>query len=128
MRPRLLLNENVPLPSAKLLRASGWDALAIADGYSSIDDATVMRLAREESRWLITSDRDYRHKGSYRQKGSTGKRGQVLLRAFVGSRLPTHAPASRRLDDSWSRRVVRAAVVCGKEVLSRASIRSGRRT
>jgi predicted nuclease of predicted toxin-antitoxin system len=68
MRPRLLLNENVPLPSAKLLRASGWDALAIADGYSSIDDATVMRLAREESRWLITSDRDYRQKGSYRQK------------------------------------------------------------
>jgi predicted nuclease of predicted toxin-antitoxin system len=64
MRPRLLLNENVPLPSAKLLRASGWDALAIADGYSSIDDATVMRLAREESRWLITSDRDYRQKGS----------------------------------------------------------------
>jgi predicted nuclease of predicted toxin-antitoxin system len=59
MRPRLLLNENVPLPSAKLLRASGWDALAIADGYSSIDDATVMRLAREESRWLITFDRDY---------------------------------------------------------------------
>jgi len=121
MRPRLLLNENVPLPSAKLLRASGWDALAIADGYSSIDDATVMRLAREESRWLITSDRDYRQKGS-------GKRGQVLLRAFVGSRLPTHAPASRRLDDSWSRRVVRAAAVCGKEVLSRASIRSRRRT
>jgi hypothetical protein len=59
MRPRLLLNENVPLPSVKRLRGAGWDVLAIAESHASIDDATVMRLARESARWLITFDRDY---------------------------------------------------------------------
>jgi predicted nuclease of predicted toxin-antitoxin system len=59
MRPRLLLNENVPLPSVKRLRGAGWDVLAIAESHASIDDAAVMRLARESARWLITFDRDY---------------------------------------------------------------------
>lgn len=60
MRPRLLLNENVPLPTAKRLRAAGWDTLTIAEGHASIDDSAVMQLARDEWRWLITFDRDYR--------------------------------------------------------------------
>jgi predicted nuclease of predicted toxin-antitoxin system len=59
MRPPLLLNENVPLPSVNRLREAGWDVLAIAETHASIDDPAVMRLARETSRWLITFDRDY---------------------------------------------------------------------
>jgi len=59
MKPRLLLNENVPQPSATRLRATGWDVLVIAQDYSSIDDMAVLRLASEEGRWLITVDRDY---------------------------------------------------------------------
>jgi predicted nuclease of predicted toxin-antitoxin system len=59
MRPPLLLNENVPLPSANRLREAGWDVLVIAETHASIDDPAVMRLARETSRWLITFDRDY---------------------------------------------------------------------
>ena len=59
MTPRLLLNENYPLPSVKLLRGAGWEVLAIAESHASIDDVAVMRLARESSRWLITFDLDY---------------------------------------------------------------------
>lgn len=59
MTPPLLLNENFPLPSVKRLRSAGWDVLAIAESQASIDDAAVMRSAREGSRWLITFDRDY---------------------------------------------------------------------
>jgi hypothetical protein len=54
MTPPLLLNENVPLPSANRLRGAGWDVLAIAESHVSIDDTGVMRLARDTSRWLIT--------------------------------------------------------------------------
>jgi hypothetical protein len=45
MTPPLLLNENVPLPSANRLRGAGWDVLAIAESHASIDDTGVMRLA-----------------------------------------------------------------------------------
>lgn len=59
MLPRLIANESVPAPSVVLLRAHGVDVLAIAESYRSIGDAEVMRLAREQKRWLVTYDRDY---------------------------------------------------------------------
>jgi predicted nuclease of predicted toxin-antitoxin system len=59
MRPRLLLNENVPLPAARRLRAGGWDVLAIGESHVSADDISVMALACSERRWLMTFDRDY---------------------------------------------------------------------
>ena len=59
MRPRWLLNENIPLPAARKLRASGWDVLAIAESAASAADTDVMALARGEGRWLATFDRDY---------------------------------------------------------------------
>jgi predicted nuclease of predicted toxin-antitoxin system len=59
MRPRWLLNENFPQPAVKRLRASGWDVLAVAESAVSAADPTVMALAREQGRWLVTFDRDY---------------------------------------------------------------------
>jgi predicted nuclease of predicted toxin-antitoxin system len=59
MRPRLLLNENMPIPAARRLRAAGWEVLHIAEQYASVTDEAVMALACAEARWLITFDRDY---------------------------------------------------------------------
>ncbi|WP_295450851.1 DUF5615 family PIN-like protein [uncultured Thiodictyon sp.] len=59
MKPRLLLNENMPIPAARRLRAAGWEVLHIAEQYASVTDEAVMALACAEARWLITFDRDY---------------------------------------------------------------------
>jgi len=59
MSLRLLLNENFPAPSAKILRETGYDVVAIAESYVGIDDVDVLALAVREQRCLITFDRDY---------------------------------------------------------------------
>jgi hypothetical protein len=47
MRPRLLANENVPLPSVTLLRDAGFDVLAIAETSPGLSDRAVLDLAEE---------------------------------------------------------------------------------
>jgi predicted nuclease of predicted toxin-antitoxin system len=59
MKVRWLANENIPAPTVAVLRASGHDVLFIAESNPGIDDTTVLALAREEGRWLVTFDRDY---------------------------------------------------------------------
>ena len=57
--PALLVNENFPAPATRLLRAQGLDVLAIAEAYAGIADQTVLALARDMQRWLVTFDTDY---------------------------------------------------------------------
>lgn len=59
MSLRLLLNENFPAPSVPLLRAAGYDVLAVAEAWPGAADAEVLALAVREMRWLVTFDRDY---------------------------------------------------------------------
>ena len=59
MSLRLLLNENFPAPSVPLLRAVGYDVLAVAESWPGAADAEVLALAVREMRWLVTFDRDY---------------------------------------------------------------------
>lgn len=59
MPPSLLLNENFPAPSVRLLRAAGLDARSVAEVLPSANDAAVLALAVAQSRWLVTFDRDY---------------------------------------------------------------------
>lgn len=59
MPPRLLANENVPIPAIKLLRDRSVDVLSIAESFKAMIDTDVLRLAREQGRWLLTYDRDY---------------------------------------------------------------------
>ncbi len=59
MRERLLANENIPGPSIALLRSAGVDVLSIAQSHRAISDIEVLKLAREQRRWLLTYDRDY---------------------------------------------------------------------
>ncbi len=56
---RLLLNENVPLASIRILRAQGYDAVAVAEAAPGAPDPWVLRLAHREHRILVTFDRDY---------------------------------------------------------------------
>jgi predicted nuclease of predicted toxin-antitoxin system len=59
MSPRLLLNENFPLPALRMLRAHGVDVLAVVETSHGAPDEQVLALASAESRWLVTFDRDY---------------------------------------------------------------------
>lgn len=59
MTPALIVNENFPAPSTRVLRAAGIDVLAIAEAHSGISDTQVLALARGLKRWLVTFDTDY---------------------------------------------------------------------
>lgn len=59
MKPKLLANENFPLPSVRTLRAAGFDVLAIGEHAPGISDMQVLTLAAEQQRWILTFDRDY---------------------------------------------------------------------
>jgi len=56
---RLLANENIPLATIRLLREQGHDVAAVLEGASGTTDEEVLRRAHEESRILLTFDRDY---------------------------------------------------------------------
>lgn len=59
MKPRLLANENVPIPSVMLLRNAAFDVLAIAESNPGLSDRAVLDFAVADARWIITFDRDY---------------------------------------------------------------------
>lgn len=59
MKPRLLADENFPIPSVRQLRKSGFDVLAVSETSPGISDAKVLALATSEQRILITFDCDY---------------------------------------------------------------------
>lgn len=59
MNPRLLANENFPLPAVQLLRAAGRDVVTVLDVMPGANDEEVLAFARREQRWILTFDRDY---------------------------------------------------------------------
>lgn len=56
---KFLADENVPLPSALLLRHLGWNVRHIAEDCPSEKDSAIMEMAKNEKRIIITFDRDY---------------------------------------------------------------------
>lgn len=56
---KLLVNENIPLASVKYLLSVGFDVLWISDNFSGISDKEVMEIAINQSRTIVTFDRDY---------------------------------------------------------------------
>jgi predicted nuclease of predicted toxin-antitoxin system len=56
---RFLANENIPLPSTRLLRQAGYDIASITEDSPGIPDTTVLALAADEQRIILTFDRDY---------------------------------------------------------------------
>ena len=59
MSTRLLANENIPLPSVTAPRSEGCDVLSISELSPGISDETVLSLAKDQTRILLTFDRDY---------------------------------------------------------------------
>jgi len=57
--PKLLANENFPLPSVRLLRAADLDVAAVLDVMPGASDEDVLAYARRGQRWILTFDRDY---------------------------------------------------------------------
>jgi len=56
---RFLANENIPLPSVRLLRQSGYDLAAVTEDSPGIEDFQVLTRATNERRVVLTFDRDY---------------------------------------------------------------------
>ena len=59
MSPKLLANENFPLPAVRLLQEAGVDVETVLDVMPAASDEEVLSYARRERRWIVTFDRDY---------------------------------------------------------------------
>ncbi len=59
MPVKLLADENIPAGAIDALRDAGCDVLSIREIAPGIADAEVLRLAVNQSRLLVTFDRDY---------------------------------------------------------------------
>lgn len=59
MSPKLLANENFPLPAVRLLQEAGVDVQTVLDVMPAASDEDVLAYARREQRWIVTFDRDY---------------------------------------------------------------------
>lgn len=56
---RFIADENFPHPSFRLLTGNGVDVVHVGIDSPTIDDPSVLRLAVEQSRILLTLDRDH---------------------------------------------------------------------
>ena len=56
---KFLANENIPLATILCLRKEGVDIASVGLDAPSITDREVMQIAVDESRTIITFDRDY---------------------------------------------------------------------
>lgn len=56
---KLLANENFPLDSVNFLKNQGIDVVAIGVDHQGVADRTVLNMAIEEERTILTFDRDY---------------------------------------------------------------------
>ena len=59
MSPDLIVNENFPVPSVRLLRDRGVDVLSVQEMMPGATDEAVLAKATVSGRWLVTFDRDY---------------------------------------------------------------------
>jgi len=80
---RFLANENAPREAVLAARAAGFDVTWMVDLQAGAGDQTVLALAQEEQRVLITFDKDFgelvfRH-------GRAGSPGVILLRPRLSS-------------------------------------------
>jgi predicted nuclease of predicted toxin-antitoxin system len=54
-----LANENFPVASIRKLRQNGHDVVAVIEVMAGANDRQVMEKAHDESRIILTFDRDY---------------------------------------------------------------------
>ena len=56
---KFVADEGVDLPIVVLLRTNGHDVIYIVEESVGIDDETVLKIANEDGRILITRDKDF---------------------------------------------------------------------
>jgi predicted nuclease of predicted toxin-antitoxin system len=57
---KLLLDQGLPRSTAELLRRSGLDAVHVGEvGYSTADDASILKRGLDEGRVVVTLDADF---------------------------------------------------------------------
>jgi predicted nuclease of predicted toxin-antitoxin system len=56
---RFLANENYPLASIRRLRLAGYDVASVSEDSPGVEDSEVLVRAVNESRKILTFDRDY---------------------------------------------------------------------
>ena len=56
---RFLADENIPLPSIRLLRDAGHDVVSVTEETPGVADTAVLQHAVASARILLTFDRDY---------------------------------------------------------------------
>jgi len=54
-----LADENLDFPIISALRNAGYDVLSVSELSPSIDDNEVLKIANNENRILLTSDKDF---------------------------------------------------------------------
>ena len=59
MKPRLLVDENIPKPSVVYLRDKGFDVLSVAESLLGITDKGILVQADAQQRWVLTFDHDF---------------------------------------------------------------------
>ena len=58
-KPKLLFDENIGNVVASRLRQAGYDVVSIAEEMRGVEDVAVLRKATQESRIVVTLDRDF---------------------------------------------------------------------
>jgi predicted nuclease of predicted toxin-antitoxin system len=95
---RFLANENAPREAVLAARAAGFDVAWMVELQPGANDETVLSLAQQDNRVLITFDKDFGELVFHR--GVSGSHGVILLRprlhspeivsAFIVKILPAH--------------------------------------
>jgi predicted nuclease of predicted toxin-antitoxin system len=78
---RFLADESIEKPVVDELRRSGHDVLSIQERSPGVDDDTVLQLAVNDNRILITSDKDF---GELISSGSSGSARESCCSAWQG--------------------------------------------
>lgn len=87
---RFLADENIPLPTIRLLREAGLDVESIAELSPGSPDTQVLAYARAQGQILITFDRDFGELVYHR--GAPVPAGVIYLRMLQSdSALPARA-------------------------------------
>src|SRR5512134_1990124 len=83
---KFIVDESTAKAVVQLLRQLGYDVLAVSESMPQSSDADILKQALENSRILITNDKDF---GELIYRGGKAHTGVVLLR------LTDESPANR---------------------------------
>lgn len=105
---RFLLDQDVYAGTVRFLKTHGHDALPVAEiGLSEAPDETLLKVAQDQKRILVTRDRDY---GSLVFLKSLGA-GVIYLRVLPNTQDAVHAELTAVLDTYSEEELGRAFVV-----------------